>query len=264
MGRDAEDKEVMEILRQNYAGAFPAMRKIIDYVMRYPQEVLDFNVSELAKACGTSDASVVRACHALGYEGYNRFRLALARDLGKKQQIVKNNGGNKDFVKSMFSDLSESLLNVAANLDKTAVKKCVSLIKKTSCVHVIAEGNSANLSQYLGFRLERIGIRSTYYAEPVYFLNQLNFADKEDILIAISKSGESERTLEGIRLGKEKGLKVILISSAMLSRASQLADYLLLSNDKSDRQYFKDYSYLNEMAVIEALLHFIVNKEHVY
>lgn len=262
MSENISEKEVMEVIRANYAGVFPASQKIMDYIMRHPQDVVNFNVSDLAKASGTSDASVVRVCRSLGYDGYSQFRLALARDLGKKQQVPKDPEEKDNFIKNMFSEFCGSLMALADNLDRETVKKCVSIIKEASCVHVIAEGNTSNISQYLGFRLERLGIKSTHYPDKVYFLNQLNFADDKDIVIAISKSGESASVKEGVVIAREKRLKIIAITSVTKSTIAKAADYVLSSNSIMDKNnFYKTYSYLNELAIADALLNFIVNED---
>ena len=71
------DKPVLEVIKDNYGKIFSAEKKVADFVLEHPQEAVDANVSELAKASGVSDATVVRMCHHLGYKGYYQFRLML-------------------------------------------------------------------------------------------------------------------------------------------------------------------------------------------
>ena len=93
-------------------------------------------------------------------------------------------------------------------------------------------------------------------------MNHVNLADPNDILIAISKSGTSKPVILGMELGKEKGLKMIAITSHIQSPVSELADYVLLSSGKADPfNYYKEYAHLNVMAVVDALLNFITNEE---
>ena len=47
--------------------------KIANYVLEHYDEVLNYNISELAENAGVSDASVVRFCKNLGYKGYQDF-----------------------------------------------------------------------------------------------------------------------------------------------------------------------------------------------
>ena len=126
----------------------------------------------------------------------------------------------------------------------------------------MAVGNTSPLAQYMGFRLGRLGVRCTYNIAPEYFLNHVNLAEEGDILIAISQSGNSKQVVQGLELGKEKGLKSIAITAFAQSPVSDLADHVLLSSAKAETfGYYKGYAHLNETAVIDALLNFVTNEE---
>ena len=129
-------------------------------------------------------------------------------------------------------------------------------------VHIIATGNSCNVSRYMGFRLERMGIRSIYDDLPEYYINHINLSREGEILIAISKSGTSKTVIRGMELAKERGLKTIAITASAQSPVSRLADYLLISSGKQEPFMMeKGYVYMNEFAVAEALLHFVTNQD---
>lgn len=256
------DKEVLEVVKERYDDIFSAEKKVADFVLSNPQKVVDSNVSELAKQSGVSDATVVRMCHHIGYSGYYQFRITLARDLGKKQYGDMVIPKSKDAVEKVFHGYAENMLAIGKQIDTENMWNCVNLIKTCKTVHVIAIGNTNVLAQYMGFRLGRLGIRCTYGLAAEYFMNHVNLASKEDILIAISKSGTSKPVILGMELGKEKGLKMIAITSHVQSPVSKLADYVLLSSGKADPfNYYKEYAHLNVMAVIDALLNFITNEE---
>ena len=65
-------------------------------------------------------------------------------------------------------------------------------------------------------------------------MNHVNLADEGDILVAISQSGTSKQVIQGLELGKEKGLKSMLITAFPQSPAAALADYVLLSAGKEE------------------------------
>lgn len=48
------DKPVLEVIKDNYGKIFSAEKKVADFVLEHPQEAVDANVSELAKASGVS------------------------------------------------------------------------------------------------------------------------------------------------------------------------------------------------------------------
>lgn len=256
------DKEVLDVIREKYEEIFSAEKKVADFVLQNPQKTVDSNVSELAKQSGVSDATIVRMCHHIGYTGYYQFRITLAKDLGKKQyegtEISKSSGA----VETFFKEYAEDMIAIGKRIDVDTMWNCVSLLKNCNTAHIIAIGNTSSLSQYTGFRLGRLGIKSSYGASAEYYMNNINLAEQDDIVIAISKSGTSRPVILGMELAKDKGLKCLAITSHMQSPVSQLADYVLLAHGKDVAfNYYKDYAHTTLMATIDALLNFVTNEE---
>lgn len=253
---------MLEIIREQYDRIFSAEKKVAAFVLNNPQKAVDCNVSELAKNSGVSDATVVRMCHHIGYTGYYQFRITLARDLGKQQYSSVDGIESKDSVEEMFAGFAKAMLVIGRRLELDVMRDCVNLLKTCKQAHIMAVGNTCPLAQYMGFRLGRLGIKSTYNIAPEYFLNHVNLADEGDILIAISQSGTSRQVIQGMELGKEKGLKMIAITAFAQSPVSNLADYVLLSaGEEGPFSYYKGYAHLNETAIIDALLNFVTNEE---
>lgn len=86
MSDDVLEKNVLDIIKENYNNIFSAERKVANFVLKNPGDAVNCNVSELAKNSGVSDATVIRMCRHIGYNGYYQFRIALARDLGSLQK----------------------------------------------------------------------------------------------------------------------------------------------------------------------------------
>lgn len=256
------ETEVLEVIRENYEKFFSAEKKVADFVLKNPQKAVDSNVSELAKHSGVSDATVVRMCHHIGYKGYYQFRITLAKELGRHQYDSGSSIKSNDTVEKVFQEYAKTILHIGRNIDSDVMRSCVNLLKTCKQAHIMAVGNTSPLAQYMGFRLGRLGIKCTYNVAPEYFLNHVNLADEGDILVAITQSGTSKQVIQGLELGKEKGLKSIAITAFAQSPVSNLADYVLLSSGKEQTfGYYKGYAHLNETAVIDALLHFVTNEE---
>lgn len=256
------NKEVLEVIRSHYDKIFSAEKKVADFVLQNPQKAVDSNVSELARHSGVSDATVVRMCHHIGYSGYYQFRITLSRDLGRKQYDNTVVIGSRDAVEKLFQEYAEVMLSIGKQIDADIMWNCVNLIKTCKQAHIMAIGNTCPLAQYMGFRLGRLGVKCTYNVAAEYFMNNVNLAEPGDILIAISQSGTSRQVIQGMELGKEKGLRSIAITAGAQSPVSALADYVLLSAGKEEAfSYYKGYAHLNETAVIDALLNFVTNEE---
>jgi RpiR family transcriptional regulator, carbohydrate utilization regulator len=254
------DKLVLDVIKDNYDEIFSAEKKVADFVLENPQEAVNATVSELAKASGVSDATVVRMCHHLGYKGYYQFRIMLAKDIGRNNELENE----VNTVVKIFQEYANDMTQIGENIDEEEMQRCVNLIKTCKNAHIMAVGNTTQLALYMGFRLGRLGVKCTYAISPEYFLNHVNLADKGDIIIAISHSGSSKQVIQGMELGKEKGLKMMAITGCKQSPVTQLADYTLISNgNKESFDFYKNYSHLKENALIDALLELVMNWEKI-
>jgi DNA-binding MurR/RpiR family transcriptional regulator len=258
------EKTVIETIRDNYHQIFSAEKKVADFILENPEKAVNANVSELAIFSGVSDATVIRLCKHIGYQGYYQLKICLSRDLGRKQVSESDAIIDGDTITNIFQAYAASMVNISRGLDQDRMLECANLIKCCKQAHLVAVGNTSPLAQYMGFRLGRIGIKCTYHMVPEYFMNQVNLADPEDIVIAISQSGSSKQVVQAMELGKEKGLKIIAITGYEFSPVSKLADHVLLSGVEDETfSYYKNYSHLRETAVIDALIHFVINEEKI-
>lgn len=255
---------VLGDIRKFYNDIFSAERKVADYILANPEQVVLSNVSELASLSGVSDATVIRLCKHIGYEGYYQMKLLLSHDLGRSQMsgIGKEQNDAPKTAVDFFSIVANNLVSLAKGIDMTVLVNCVELIVKSSRVHIVAAGNTSPLSADLAFRLGRLGIRTSTSMVPEYFLNDLNLSTKDEILIGISHSGTSKVVLQAFEMAKNKGLKTITICSSAKAPITKLSDYMLLSpgNDKIFAE-FGITSHIFEYGIMDLLLYFIANRD---
>ena len=105
-----ETRSALGVICSSYDEFFEAEKKIADYMMEHKAEVVDMTVGELARASGTSDATVSRFCRRCGFKGFHSLKLALAREVLEEEQMDKNVSNDID-----RGDLRQSLQNILAN-----------------------------------------------------------------------------------------------------------------------------------------------------
>ena len=59
----------------------PSERKLADYVMEAPREVLDLAMTDFATRAGVSQPTIARFCRALGFSGFREFKIRLAQGI---------------------------------------------------------------------------------------------------------------------------------------------------------------------------------------
>lgn len=259
-----ENMMVLEKILASYNILFSAEKKVANYVLNNPQEVIELNVVELAQKSKVSDATVIRFCKHIGYAGYHQFRIMLARTLAPEPREEEGDNNESDENYAYLSYI-RTINQISNNHDNAKViKECVKLIDTCSMVHIIAEGNTAILSQYFGFRLERMGIRAMYSQAPVYFINHINLASPDDVVVGISKSGSTKSVIHGMELAKEKGLKTIAITRSRQSHIANLSGNVLISSGtKESLSYQKDYDHLNEIVIINVLIQALLDSRKI-
>ncbi|WP_395453265.1 MurR/RpiR family transcriptional regulator [Azospirillum melinis] len=75
----------------------PSERKLADYAMAHPGDVINLSMAELADRVGVSEPTVARFCAALGCRGFREFKIKLAQDIAGGMPFLHQDlsvGGN--------------------------------------------------------------------------------------------------------------------------------------------------------------------------
>ena len=122
-----------------------AEKKIADFILNHIDDAVNSNVSELANHSGVSDATVIRFCKHLGYDGYYQMRLCLSRDIGRSQ--ISSDGRLPAGADShgLFRMIADTAVAAAATIDNETLKTVVNLILNCDTVHLVAAGNTTSL-----------------------------------------------------------------------------------------------------------------------
>ena len=77
----------LSALRSQHGGLPEAEARVADAVLADPALVTSESVSDLAARAGSSTATVVRMCRRIGFDGFYRFKIALAHEIGMNRQF---------------------------------------------------------------------------------------------------------------------------------------------------------------------------------
>ena len=199
------------------------------YLLDHTSEVIHMNAKEYASACASSPAAVVRFSKRLGFKGFTALKLDLARESGQGdvddfQAVIRDNDDMETIVRKaerihlQNTSLTYQMLNVSI------LSQAVEEICAGRRIHLFGVGASGLLAMDFLYKSSRIGIPATYHADAHTNLATASLLGPEDIVIAISYSGETRAT---VLAAKERGAKVIAITQANRNTLSRMADYPL-------------------------------------
>ena len=250
-----ERKSVLEVIENQYDDLFAREKQVADYVKAYPEKVIMMNVSELAEECGVSVATIVRMSQHIGYQGYHQMRLFLSRDVGREEE--RRELDESDTVSMVLDTCMNALKGLLVNLDKQSLQDAAKAIVKAENVFIVAVGNTTPVAHDLEFRLGRFGIRAYTSDIVMTYLNYISLGNEKDVVIAISKSGESRKVVQAAEMAKEIGMKVISVTGEKHSPLAQLADHLLCVGNKNKlfNGMKEPESHVCEMALNDILLY---------
>lgn len=255
------NKSVIETIKNQYQHMFTAERKVADQILANPDLTVSMNVSELADAAGVSDATVIRMCKHLGFEGFYQMKLYLARNLGQHQLIgYKGDSNDPETAKTILQGISRNIIGMAERLDADLVVGCAALIRNCDYVHIAATGNTAPVAADLAFRLGRLGKRTNSSMIPEYYMSNISMGSRRDVIICISHSGSSKHVIQALEIGRDRGMKSIVVTDHITSPAAHMADYILdTSIDDPLYSEFGTASHVYMSAMLDALVYFVAN-----
>ena len=71
------EPDVFSQIRIHYNAFSKGKKKIAQYILDHPEQILPLSITQFAQVCGVGDASISRFCQSIGYKGYQDFKLAL-------------------------------------------------------------------------------------------------------------------------------------------------------------------------------------------
>lgn len=251
---------VVDNIRQMYEELFSAEKKVAKYILENRQEVVMLSVSELAHKSGASEATVVRMCKHLGYDGYFQMRLLMSRDAGQYKS-PRSATGIPVSSRQIFAGDSERIQGLFESVSTEALLKAADLLIKAETIHIVSVGNNIPIVWDLGFRLERNGQKCTYSILPEQFFNHISLGSCNDVIYAISRSGSSTQVIRAVELAHKKRMKIIIVTGELNKPLVEHADCVLRVLEKKDNPMsgMRPDSHLLEFAVNDALLFAVKN-----
>lgn len=260
------EKSVLDIICASLDSFFESERKIGTYIIQHTAEVVDMTVGELAQACGVSDASVSRFCKKINMKGFHHLKITLAKDISEKgieEEEVSNHISVNDIEQSLKNILANKVTEITQTVSMMDAKQLSEILNKLNMARTVqffAVGNTIPVAIDGAFKLNQIGIPAvsgTIWETQIGYTYNMT---AEDVVIAISNSGESTAVLRALEAAKSAGATTLSITNSEKSSAAQLSDYHITTATRE--KLFLDgycFSRVSATTVIEILYLFLTS-----
>lgn len=238
-----------------------SQRKLIDFLENADyKQIMYFTITEFAKATGTGEATILRFCRLLGFDGYQVFKLQIARELSRQDLAISKSEEDfrSDIAKAYETAVSICIRSVSIEL----LDKVADLILKSDRISCFGVGNSYVAALELHNRLMAMGIH-TLCESDAHNQNVMSSTSSEsDLVIVFSVSGSTKDVVEATRFAKHYGAKTVLITAHDVSPLTKLAD-LVISTGEPD--FYREVSTMTnkvvQLYVIDALCESVRRKD---
>lgn len=244
---------------------YSAERRIADCILKDVKWASVVTSAQLAHASQSSEATVTRLCHKLGFENYRKFQLALARDVMEQQEVEVLHSSSPDplrqTLQSVQSNRQEEIRATIQALNLRQLRKAMSVLRSAEIIEIEATDNSLPVAMDASLKLSGLGKRCMTSA--VAAKAKAATLTERDALLLISCDHRSERLLETARTAREHGAAILLITCDRRSPLAAQADYLLLASNRAQRIVDTDPapSLLSSALLVEVLYYLLLTGE---
>ena len=261
-----ESADVLVALSNELEQLTPEVRKAATYVLENPNDVSVSSIREIADAADVKPNTLMRMARLLGFDGYENFREPFREEIrrgvtnfpdrARWLQSLGQTGKLGGLYKGMVNAAIQNIEDTFAGIDTAELKAAASTIVKSRQTFTLGVGvNSSNAQNFT--YLASTGMVQ-FHAIPRNGstpIDDIAWADKRDVLIAITCKPYRTEVVEAVQIAREQGVQVIGISDSAASPIVTGSEHgFIVSCDTP--QFFP--SSVSTIALLETLLSFVI------
>lgn len=224
-------RNVLELILVRLPELRKSDRRVAEHILSNPQAALAATVAETARQAGVSEPTVMRFCAALGFDGFQDFKLKLAHSVAlgvpATQSVLDATDTPQALTDKVFDYTMTSLDWARSQLDHEAVARAIDLLTAAKRIEFFGFGASWIVAADAQQKFPLFGVPCGVHTDSHQQFIAAAMMQPGDVAVAISNTGQTTSLLDVIRTTREMGATVIGISGRA-GRMSRLCDLLLV------------------------------------
>ncbi|MBN1318405.1 MAG: MurR/RpiR family transcriptional regulator [Anaerolineales bacterium] len=228
------------VLADRIVSALPDLSRKQTRIAHFFLDNMDFVAFASAKDVGdrthSSAATVVRACQALGYEGYPDFQIEIRDEMALQRTAVErmedrlaNSFQDKDILARVFAT---DLYNIQRTMELTInsrLPEAAAEIKNARRILVLGDGVATGPAEFFTHSLKVMGLPAqNLVGGGEHLALALAFLQPKDLLVGMGFWRNLRDVVQAIQLAHDLGATTIGITDSKLSPLARLPDYSFL------------------------------------
>ncbi|AEX85253.1 RpiR family transcriptional regulator [Marinitoga sp. 1135] len=234
-------------------------KKVADYIIERADDVIHYSITELANWAEVSETTVYRVIKKLGFNGYQDFKISLAKELS--EPVFETVETEQDIFSNLYNKICKSLSLINQNLDKDLLNRVAERILASKKLIFFGVGRSFPVALDSSLKFAALGFSAMAYSDPHMQVIVGAGLTSEDTVISISHSGFIRDVFKSTQVAKDAGAFTIAITSGVNSPLSKISDIVIYTtpSDPSENEFTHDR--IGEMYMIEILYNLVVSKK---
>lgn len=218
-------QNVIEVVRQSLSDLRKSERKVANKVLEDPQRILNATLAETAEMALVSEPTVIRFCTAIGCEGFQDFKLRLARSLAlgtlPTGSVLESEDTAAELIGKIFGYTISSLDWARNHLDSRQVSQALQILSRAQSIEFFGLGASGIVALDAQQKFPLFGVPCGAPTDTHQQLMTAAMMKPGDVAVVISNTGRTLAMIEVAQTARLAGAEVIGITG---SQSPLLAD----------------------------------------
>ena len=230
----AEYRNIFEIISAEYYVFTPSEKKIADFILANQDGLAYLSIGQLAAGAAVAEATVSRFCRRLGFRNFVEFKLTAANTALRFKPANNPLSGQieradtvEDICRKLYSAEVDALAQTMEVLDAAEVVRAADLLEDARRVLFMGQGGSMLLAQEAAHLFSTVGNHFIPVIDSHMQAIAAAMMEQGDVILFFSYSGSTRAMMETLKLAKERGGRVILVTRFPKSPGAELSDIVL-------------------------------------
>jgi RpiR family carbohydrate utilization transcriptional regulator len=203
----------LEAVRAALPGLRKSDAKVARLVLEQPSWILDATVATLSERAGVSQPTVIRFCTAVGFNGFQEFKLRLARSLALGRSATHSVISATDSLGGVSDKIFEYTLSsldwARQHLDRDALRQAVDVLAAGRSIEFFGHGASGIVARDAEQKFPLFGVPCRAQADFHQQIMAASMMKRGDVALVISNTGRTRQIVQVAEIAREHSAKVI-------------------------------------------------------
>ena len=232
-------------------------QKVAAAVLADPAQVVRESLADLARRAKVSEPTVVRFATALGFQGFQDFKIHAAQSVALGIPVTQSSIVEGDdvatTVEKIFNYSVTSLAHARSRLDTARVEQAAALMSGAGEIVFIGAGASSIVAEDAVQKAALFGVPCSAPVDPQMQFLAAALATPRTVLVAISNTGRTAGVIDAASSARARGAATIAITGEVGPLSEAVDVPILVETFENTDFYTPTTSRLAHLAVIDVL-----------